>query len=85
MVEIFDDIRKAYQFVTPCDELAGHIEFFSESMPVTYGDAADRKDLRQFSSVKMFPSWTPTCWINPGTPYYLSVSSKIHFIDSGEK
>lgn len=77
MVEIFNDIRKVHRFIMPCDELAGHIEFFSESMPpdqLTPG----------FKSVKMFPSWTPTFWINLGTPYYLSVGNQTHLIGAAD-
>jgi len=71
MVEIFDDIRKIYRFVAPCEELADYVEFFSESSP--------EETAREFPSmsfmVKMFPSWTPTIWINLGTPYSIDMGS----------
>jgi len=78
VVEIFNDIRKTYQFAPPCGELARHIEFFSESMPSVLKEAMNGN----FDNVKMFPSWTPTFWINLGSPYYLSVGGKTHIIDS---
>ena len=31
MTEIFDNIRKLYQFKAPCEGLVDHIDFFSES------------------------------------------------------
>ena len=73
MVEIFNNIRKVHQFIKPCDELADHIEFFSESTPPQTLDAG-------FKSVKMFPSWTPTFWINLGTSYHLSLGDKRYVI-----
>ncbi|WP_295801842.1 helix-turn-helix domain-containing protein [Mucilaginibacter sp.] len=83
MVEIFNDIRKVHQFAAPCDELAAHIEFFSESMPPV--ESLLRNNLAPgFKSVKMFPSYTPTFWINLGTPYYLSVADKTHLIKAGD-
>ncbi|MCO5946463.1 helix-turn-helix domain-containing protein [Mucilaginibacter flavidus] len=79
MVEIFNDIRKVHQFAAPCDELAAHIEFFSESMPPA--ENLFRNNLTpEFKSVKMFPSYTPTFWINLGTPYVLLVADKTHLI-----
>jgi len=83
MVEIFNDIRKIHQFAAPCDELAAHIEFFSESMPPA--ESLLRNNLAPgLKSVKMFPSYTPTFWINLGTPYYLSVGNKTHLIKTGD-
>ncbi|WP_246859438.1 helix-turn-helix domain-containing protein [Spirosoma sp. KCTC 42546] len=71
MTEIFDNIRKLYQFATPCPELAEYIEFFSESSAEeTYQYAGDNR-----FAIKMFPSWTPTCYINLGQPYQLSVGT----------
>jgi YesN/AraC family two-component response regulator len=80
MVEIFNNIRKVHQFIKPCDELAGHIEFFSESTPPVSENSFGHKIVPQFKSVKMFPSYTPTFWINLGTPYYLTVANKQHLI-----
>jgi AraC-like DNA-binding protein len=84
MVEIFNDIRKVHQFVKPCDDLAGHIEFFSESILAISGSSDNPNITSQFKSVKMFPSWTPTFWINLGTSYYLSVGNKTHLINSSD-
>ena len=84
MVEIFNDIRKAHQFATPCDELAANIEFFSESMPAVTVAAFENNLAPQYKSVKMFPSYTPTFWINLGTPYYLSVANKTHVIKADD-
>ena len=72
MTEIFDNIRKLYRFHTPCEELSKQIEFFSESSAEeTYRQVAD-----QPFTIRMFPSWTPTFYINLGEPYQLAVDTK---------
>lgn len=60
--EIFDPIRDHYTFAQPCGELANHIDFFSESI---VNDSA--------FTVEMFPSWTPTMYVNLGNPYRISL------------
>lgn len=72
MVEIFDNIRKIYQFSPACQELANYIEFFSESSP----DATHAFAGNNCFSVKMFASLTPTFWINLGKPYYVTLGNK---------
>lgn len=62
MKEIFDPIRDHYTFAQPFGELANHIDFFSESIV----------NDREFT-VEMFPSWTPTMYINLGNPYQISL------------
>lgn len=77
MVEIYDNIRKLYQFKPPCAELAPYIEFFSETSPEAMqhyiGEAA--------FTVKMFPSFTPTIWLNLGTPYFLKNGQQMYRVD----
>lgn len=80
MVEIFDNIRKIYLFSPPCEELAGYIEFFSESST----DATHSFAGNACFTVKMFPSLTPTFWINLGTPYYLTLGNKRFLVPSGK-
>ncbi len=80
MVEIFENIRKIYTFSQPCAELAEHIEFFSESSI----EATRQHIAGESFSVKMFPSWTPTFYINLGEPYEISVSNKRYFIGASE-
>jgi AraC-like DNA-binding protein len=76
MTEIFENIRKLYRFYTPTNELAEFIEFFSESSAEeTYRHVANNR-----FSIKMFPSWTPTCYINLGEPYHLVVGTKQYLI-----
>jgi hypothetical protein len=84
MVEIFHNIRKVHRFIKPCDELAEHIEFFSESTPPVPGNSFSDKIIPQFKSVKMFPSYTPTFWFNLGTPYYLTVANKQYLIKESD-
>jgi len=72
MVEIFENIRNIYKFKAPCAELTDHIEFFSESCL----EATQKHIAGKSFSVKMFPSWTPTFYINLGDPYDISVSGK---------
>lgn len=80
MVEIFQNIRKIYDFATPCEELVNHIEFFSES-------SADRTwqyfGDEQFT-VKMFASWTPTFYINLGAAYYIDLGTRRHLVKADE-
>lgn len=72
MTEIFDNIRQIYQFCDPVGELGSYIEFFSESSPeATAWNSAGEK-----FEVRMFPSWTPTFWINLGVPYRLSAGGR---------
>lgn len=78
MVEIFDDIRKLYRFKDPCEELLNYIEFFSE----TSLEAASRYITTETFTVKLFPSFTPTIWINLGAPYHLTSGTKSYFIDA---
>ncbi|TDO22697.1 AraC family transcriptional regulator [Pedobacter duraquae] len=80
MVEIFQNIRKIYVFSDPCEALKPYIEFFSESS-IPDGLAAVGNN---FSSVKMFPSWTPTFYINLGTPYYIDLKAKRYLIKVAE-
>lgn len=80
MVEIFQNIRKIYTFSQPCEELQDHIEFFAET---------SLEKTRQYLSgecftVKMFPSWTPTLYINLGQPYYITVGNRPHLIKANE-
>lgn len=76
MVEIFDNIRKIYRFSDPCTELADHIEFFSESSSEETKKYISGKSF----TVKMFPSWTPTFYINLGVPYRLVSGNKNSYI-----
>jgi hypothetical protein len=80
MVEIFENIRKIYTFSAPCAELAQHIEFFSESSI----EATRQHVAGEGFSVKMFPSWTPTFYVNLGEPYEIAVSNKHYFIGADE-
>jgi hypothetical protein len=80
MVEIFQNIRKIYTFRQPCEELADHIEFFSESSLEATKQYVSGKNF----SVKMFASWTPTFYINLGAPYEIQVGNKRHFIAGDE-
>lgn len=74
MTEIFDDIRKLYRFYVPDNELADYIEFFSESSAEeTFRSVANNR-----FSIRMFPSWTPTFYINLGESYQLAVGSNYH-------
>ena len=79
MVEIFDDIRKLYTFRCPCDELVPYIEFFSE----TSLEATRKYIATENFTVKLFPSYTPTIWINLGSPYQLTNGNKKISVDAG--
>jgi len=80
MTEIFDNIRGIYDFSLPCEPLRPFIEFFSESSP-------DRTALlaagRGFT-IEMFPSWTPTFWINLGAAYRLTAGQNHHHISKDD-
>lgn len=77
MTEIFDDIRKIYIFQKPCFELEPCIDFFSETCAVSTAQYIDSEEF----TVKMFPSFTPTIWMNLGTNYYLNDGEKNQQID----
>jgi AraC-like DNA-binding protein len=72
MTEIFDDIRKLYLFRAPRPELAEHIEFFSE----TSLEATSQYIKTDTFNVKLFPSFTPTVWLNMGNSYELVSEGK---------
>lgn len=80
MVEIFENIRKIYDFVSPCKELAEHIEFFSES--------SMERTIQYFAkenfTVKMFASWTPTFYINLGSPYHIHLEHQRYLVKADE-
>jgi hypothetical protein len=76
MVEIFENIRKIYAFRDPCPELINHIEFFSESS----SDATRQHIQGPRFTVKMFPSWTPTMYINLGEPYQITIGTNCFFV-----
>jgi AraC-like DNA-binding protein len=77
MMEIFDEIKKLYRFKSPCEELTNYIEFFSE----TFLDATNRYISTEKFTVKLFPSYTPTIWINLGSSYYLKNGGKCYSIN----
>jgi AraC-like DNA-binding protein len=80
MVEIFDNIRKIYTFSDARPELAEHIEFFSESSIESTQKYIGNSNF----SVKMFPSWTPTFYINLGEPYLITVGQQQHHIKASQ-
>ncbi|MCX2451519.1 helix-turn-helix domain-containing protein [Pedobacter sp. PLR] len=71
MIEIFNDIRKLYQFKPPCSDLAKDIEFYSETSLTATAHYIKSENF----TVKLFPSYTPTIWINLGSPYWLKNGS----------
>lgn len=71
MIEIFQNIRENYDFIRPCEELAEFVEFFSESSP----SATGKYVLNGYSHSKMFSSWTPTFYINLGSPYLINLDT----------
>ncbi len=75
MTEIFDDIKSLYKFQEASAELKDYIDFFSES------DLEKNAFLieKNFMNVKLFPSFTPTIWINLGSEYQINsnLSNKI--------
>lgn len=79
MTEIFDNIRGIYDFCPPCQELQPFIEFFSESSNERTASLAAEKHF----TVEMFPSWTPTFWINLGAPYTLTTGYGSYDIPAG--
>jgi AraC-like DNA-binding protein len=80
MTEIFDNIRNLYTFKAPCFELKEHIEFFSETTVKAEYDSI----LESGCIIKLFPSFTPTIWINLGSSYQLKTTKKHHLIDKNK-
>jgi AraC-like DNA-binding protein len=80
LIEIFQNIRKIYDFAMPCEELVSHIEFFSESsLDRTWQHFGD-----EHFTVKMFASWTPTFYINLGAPYYIDLENRRYLVKTDE-
>jgi AraC-like DNA-binding protein len=77
MIEIFDNIRKLYRFSLPMETLSPFIEFFSETDLLSAGSFIQDKKF----TVKLFPSFSPTIWMNLGSPYQLHLASRAHQID----
>ena len=80
MKEIFEPIRSLYHFETPCEELQPFIEFFSESAPDRYQLWTGGSNFR----IEMYPTWTPTMYINLGPSYRMTVGTKLLEIEAGE-
>jgi AraC-like DNA-binding protein len=80
MTEIFDDINKMYMFSKPCEALAAFIEFYSESAGESTVKSAGKDGL----SVRLFPSFTPTIWLNLGKPYQVQLAGQTLGVSSSE-
>ncbi len=80
MVEIFQNIRKRYQFSIACEELVSAVEFYSQSIL----DCSAQHLTVESSSVKMFPSWTPTFYINLGAPYDIDLKNSRYHVKADE-
>jgi AraC-like DNA-binding protein len=80
MIEIFQNIRKIYDFVPPCEELAAYVEFFAESSV----DLTRQYFPDENFTVKMFASWTPTFYINLGAPYYINLDNRRYLVKANE-
>jgi AraC-like DNA-binding protein len=77
--EIFEPIRSLYHFETPCEELQPYVEFFSESAPDRYYLFTGGNSFR----IEMYPSWTPTMYINLGPSYRMTVGTKTLEVKAG--
>ncbi|MBN9297510.1 MAG: AraC family transcriptional regulator [Filimonas sp.] len=80
MVEIFQNIREIYDFRRPCEELSDYIEFFSESSPMASG----RYFVNGHAHAGMFASWTPTFYINLGSPYTIDLNNSRYTIGADD-
>lgn len=77
MIEIFNNIRQLYRFYPPNQSFSPYIEFFSET-DVEHSAFVIREE--KFT-VKLFPSFTPTIWMNLGSPYQLFNGNIPHQVD----
>ncbi len=80
MTEIFENIKKLYLFQLPCATLAPYVEFFSET---SLTDTQHYIKTEEFT-VKLFPSYTPTIWLNLGSPYLLKNGRQQQYIDQSK-
>ncbi|MXV16507.1 AraC family transcriptional regulator [Hufsiella ginkgonis] len=78
MVEIFQNIRYIYDFITPCEALRPFVEFYSQSSPERTSALFDCD-----FSVKMFASWTPTFYFNLGGVYQMQVGHQRYRVPAG--
>lgn len=80
MVEIFQNIREIYEFKKPCEELMEFVEFFSESSSARF----DLHFSNGHAHARMFASYTPTFYINLGSPYVIDLDKVRFSIDAGD-
>ncbi|MFT3823793.1 MAG: helix-turn-helix domain-containing protein [Chitinophagaceae bacterium] len=80
MVEIFQNIREIYDFQKPCEALADFVEFFAESSPIASGQYFTKGHAHS----KMFASWTPTFYINLGSPYSIDLDNTRYSIGADD-
>ncbi|MBO9632157.1 MAG: AraC family transcriptional regulator [Chitinophagaceae bacterium] len=80
MVEIFQNIREIYEFKKPCEELMEFIEFFSESSAAGF----DLYFSNGHAHAQMFASYTPTFYINLGSPYVIDLDKSRYSIAADE-
>jgi AraC-like DNA-binding protein len=80
MTEIIDNIRKIYLFGKSCEKLSPFIEFFSE----TSDDLTALQISEDRFTVQMFASWTPTIWVNLGSPYRIETPYNISLIEKNQ-
>ena len=83
MIEILHNIRAAYEFLPPCEELRPYVEFFAQSAPASLA-RAPLAGPAPLSSGTMFPSWTPTCYLNLGPAYLLELAGRRYQVQAGE-
>ena len=79
MTEIFQNIRKTYNFAAPDEALSNYVEFYGETCP----DKTRQYLAGQHYTIRMFPSWTPTFYINLGKPYQMSVGAAMYELQVG--
>ncbi|HZY38514.1 MAG TPA: hypothetical protein VFE53_17770 [Mucilaginibacter sp.] len=80
MIEIFQDIKKTYVFSQASLALTDFIEFYGETCP----EKTSKYLQGNAYTIRMFPSWTPTFYINLGTAYQMSVGNQLHTIGSAD-
>ncbi|MGI4734247.1 MAG: helix-turn-helix domain-containing protein [Janthinobacterium lividum] len=80
MVEIFQDIRQAYDFDRPCEALAPYVEFYAQSARAHLPSPG----ALAYHSSTMFASWTPTCYINLGPAYVIDLAHMRYTVRAGE-
>ncbi|MBP7556413.1 MAG: AraC family transcriptional regulator [Chitinophagaceae bacterium] len=80
VTEIFENLKRFFVFAHPSPGLDKYVEFFAESSASQFVSARDK----DFFACRMFPSYTPTFFINLTGHYQLELDGEKFGIGAGQ-